>query len=73
MNNYPFQKKNNNNFNLNKRVTAYVACETALRDYQENVSIGQTHGQTDGQTDRRQTKLSLCAAMLRRRHKNHNT
>ena len=31
-------------------MTACVACETALRDYQENVSTGQTHGQTDGQT-----------------------
>ena len=39
-------------------MTACVACETALRDYQENVSTGQTQGQT---------KLSLCAAMLRRR------
>ena len=28
-------------------MTACVACETALRDYQENVSTGQTHGQTD--------------------------
>ena len=45
-------------------MTACVACETALRDYQENVSTDQTHGQTDGQT-----KLSLCAAMLRRRQK----
>ena len=35
-------------------MTACVACETALRDYQENVSTGQTHGQTDGQTDARQ-------------------
>ena len=49
MNNYPFQKKDNNdnNFNLNRRVTACVAWETALRDYQENVSTGQTYGQTD--------------------------
>ena len=52
-------------------MTACVACETALHDYQENVSTGQTHGQTDGQT--RQTKLSLCAAMLRRRHKKTTT
>ena len=36
-------------------MTACVACETALRDYQENVSTGQTHGQTDGQTDARQS------------------
>ena len=28
-------------------MTACVACETALRDYQENVSTDQTHGQTD--------------------------
>ena len=27
-----------------------VTWETALRDYQENVTNGQTHGQTDGQT-----------------------
>ena len=39
-------------------MTACVVCETALRDYQENVSTGQTHGQTDGQT-----KLSLCTAI----------
>ena len=37
-----------------------------MLDYQESV----TTGQTDGRTDRRRTKLSLCAAMLRRRHKN---
>ena len=42
----------------------------AMRDYQESVTTGQTDRQTDGQTDRRRTKLSLCAAMLRRRHKN---
>ena len=36
-------------------MTACVACETALRDYQENVSTGQTHGQMDGQTDARQS------------------
>ena len=29
-----------------------------------------TDRQTDGQTDRRQTKWSLCAVMLRRRHNN---
>ena len=34
------------------------------------VTTGQTHGWTDRQTDRRRRKLSLCAAMLRRRHKN---
>ena len=28
-------------------MTACVACETALRDYQENVSTCKTHGQTD--------------------------
>ena len=28
----------------------------AMRDYEENVTTGQTHGQTDGQTDRRRTK-----------------
>ena len=39
---------------------------TAMRDYQESVTIGQT----DRRTDRRQTKGSLCAAMLRRQHKN---
>ena len=38
------------------------------RDYRTD---RHTHGQTDGQTDRRRTKWSLCAAMLRRRHKNH--
>ena len=38
----------------------------AMRDYQESVTIGQT----DAHTDRRRTKWSLCAAMLRRRHKN---
>ena len=36
-----------------------------MRDYQESVTIGQT----DTHTDRRRTKWSLCAAMLRRRHK----
>ena len=36
-----------------------------LRDYQENV----TDGQTDKPTDRRRTKWSLCVAMLRSRHK----
>ena len=51
MNNYTFKNKIINNFNLNKRVTACVVCEIALRDYQENVSTGQTHGQTDA-TDR---------------------
>ena len=35
-----------------------------MRDYQESVTIGQA----DAHTDRRQTKWSLCAAMLRRRH-----
>ena len=29
--------------------------------------------QTDGQTDRHATKLSLCVAMLRKRHKNYST
>ena len=38
----------------------------AMRDYQESV----TTGQTEGRKDRRRTKLSLCASMLRRRHKN---
>ena len=38
----------------------------AMRDYQESV----TTGQTDGQTYRRRTKWSLCATLLRRRHKN---
>ena len=28
----------------------------AMRDYQESVTIGQTHGRTDGQTDIRRTK-----------------
>ena len=37
----------------------------AMSDYQESV----TTAQTDGRTDRRRTKLSPCAAMLRRRHK----
>ena len=27
------------------------ACKTAMRDYQESVTAGQTHRQTDGQTD----------------------
>ena len=40
----------------------------AMHDYQESVTTGQT--QTDRQTDGCRTKLSLCAAMLRRRHKN---
>ena len=40
------------------------------RDYQESVTIGQTDARTHTHTDRRQTKWSLCAAMLRRRHKN---
>ena len=57
----PFPKQDNyNNFNLDKRVTACVACETALRDYQENVSTGQTH--EDGRTDRRQINVPLCFA-----------
>ena len=45
-------------------MTACVACETALRDYQENVTTGQTHGQTDGQTDARQSYpyVPLCFA-----------
>ena len=34
----------------------------AMRDNQESVTNGQTHKQTD----RRQTKLSLSAAMFRR-------
>ena len=38
----------------------------AMYDYQESV----TTGQTDGRTDRHRTKWSLCAAMLRRWHKN---
>ena len=38
-----------------------------MRDYQESVTTGQTHTHT--RTDRRRTKLSLCAAMLRRRQK----
>ena len=37
-------------------MTACVACETALCDYQENVSTGQTHGQ------RPQTNVPLCFA-----------
>ena len=37
-----------------------------MRDYQESVTIGQTHRQTH--TCR--TKWSLCAAMLRRQHNN---
>ena len=37
----------------------------AMRVYQESVATGKT----DTYTDRRQTKSSLCAAMLRRRHK----
>ena len=37
----------------------------AMRDYQENV----TTGQTDRHTDRRRKKLSLRVAILRRRHK----
>ena len=47
----------------------------AMRDYQESVTTGQTYTQTDRQTpDKvipmwRRTKWSLCAAMLRRRHK----
>ena len=41
-----------------------------MHDHQESVTTGQTDRQTDGRTDRRRTKLSLCAAMLRRRHKN---
>ena len=36
--------------------------DIAMCDYQESV--------TTGQTDRHRTKRSLCAAMLRRRHKN---
>ena len=40
----------------------------AMRDYQD--SDYRTYGQTDRRTDRRRTKWSLCAAMLRRRHKN---
>ena len=42
----------------------------AMLDYQESVTTGQTDTQTDGRTDRRRTKWSLCASMLRRRHKN---
>ena len=38
----------------------------AMRDYQESVTTGRTHKRTD----RRRTKWSLCATMLRRRHKN---
>ena len=38
----------------------------AMRDYQESV----TTDVPDRRTDRDQTKWSLCAAMLRRRHKN---
>ena len=41
----------------------------AMCDYQENVTTGQTDRQTDRRTDGRRKKLSLCAAMLRRRHK----
>ena len=37
------------------------------RDYGTDA---RTHRQTDGRIDRRRTKWSLCAAMLRRRHKN---
>ena len=45
----------------------------SMRDYQEKWDYridGWTDGQTDTRMDRRQTKWSLCAAMLRRRHKN---
>ena len=35
----------------------------AMPDYQETVTIGQTHGQTPDKV------ISLCAALLRRRHK----
>ena len=38
----------------------------AIRDYEESVTTGQTHASRD----RRRTKWSLCAAMLRRSHKN---
>ena len=52
----------------------------AMRDYQENVTTGQTHRQTDGWTDRQthgkthvgQKDRSLYATLLRRRHKNVN-
>ena len=40
----------------------------AMTDFKESVTTGQTD--TDGLTNRHRTKLSLCAAMLRRRHKN---
>ena len=71
MNNYPFQKKNDNNFNLNKsdslcRMRNSFAWLPRKCYYRPDT-------RTDGRTDRRQTKLSICAAMLRRRHKNHNT
>ena len=36
----------------------------AMRDYQESVTIGQTHGRTDGQTDAGQSDpyVPLCFA-----------
>ena len=40
-----------------------------MRDYQESVTT-KIVWLPDGRTDRRRTKWSLCAAMLRRRHKN---
>ena len=52
---------------------ARVACETAMRDYQESVTAAQTDRQTEGGTDRRRTKWFLRAAMLRRRHKKQTT
>ena len=48
-------------------MTACVACETALRDYQENVSTGQTYGQTDG------GKVIPMYRYASQATKNHNT
>ena len=42
---------------------------TSLFPYMSIVTIGQTDTRTHTHTDRRRTKWSLCAAMLRRRHK----
>ena len=62
----------NGSIRRNARLQNIAKC-----DYQENVTTGQIDRHidrwTDGRTDRRQIKLSLCAAMLRSRHKNGNS
>ena len=48
----------------------YCLRNIAMHDYQEIVTTGNTHRWRDRQTYRRQTRWSLCVAMLHRQHQN---